>query len=149
MPFKKVTNSVGGTMPTIEPGTYTVTVLRIEDMEPGLYGDRMRWVLALTDDAGAPVTWDSSGEPFEWFQQTGTTLGPKSTARKWADALMGHELREGASGEDVADLLIGKSARALIDMGETGFARIVGLTPLKRRAKPAPAPVEEDDEEVF
>ena len=149
MPFKKVTNSVAGTMPTIEPGTYTVTVLRIEDMEPGQYGDRMRWVLALTDDAGAPVTWDSSAEPFEWFQQTGTTLGPKSTARKWADALMGHELREGASGEDVADLLIGKSARALIDMGETGFARIVGLTPLKRRAKPAPAPVEEDDEEVF
>ena len=148
MPFKKVTNSVGGTMPTIEPGTYTVTVLRIEDMEPGLYGDRMRWVFTLTDDAGAPVTWDS-GDPYEWWQQSGTTLGPKSTARKWADALMGHELREGASGEDVADLLIGKSARALIDIGETGFARIVGLTPLKRRAKPAPVPVEEDDEEVF
>ena len=146
MPFKKVTNSVGGTMPTIEPGTYTVTVLRIEDMEPGLYGDRMRWVLALTDDAGEPVTFDS-GDPYEWWQQTGTTLGPRSTARKWADALMGHELREGASGEDVADLLIGKSARALIDMSETGFARIVGLTPLKRRAKPATAPV--DEEEVF
>jgi hypothetical protein len=50
MPFKKVTNSVGGTMPTIEPGTYTVTVLRIEDMEPGQYGERMRWVLALHDE---------------------------------------------------------------------------------------------------
>ena len=147
MPFKKVTNSVGGTMPTIEPGTYTVTVLRIEDMEPGQYGDRMRWVLALTDDAGAPVTWDS-GDPYEWWQQTGTTLGPKSTARKWADALMGHELREGASGEDVADLLIGKSARALIDIGETGFARIVGLTPLKRRAKAAPV-TDFDKDEVF
>jgi hypothetical protein len=27
MPFKKVTNTIGGSMPTIEPGTYTVTVL--------------------------------------------------------------------------------------------------------------------------
>jgi hypothetical protein len=130
-------------MPTIEPGTYTVTVLRIEDMEPGQYGERMRWVLALTDEDGAPVTWDN-GDPYEWWQQTGTTLGPKSTARKWADALMGRDLRDGDDGDDVADALIGKSARALIDIGETGFARIVGLTPLKRRAKAAPVEAEED-----
>jgi len=146
MPFKKVTNSIGGTMPAIDPGTYVVTVLRIEDMEPGLYGDRMRWVMALTDDAGEPVTWDN-GEPYEWWQQTGTTLGPKSTARKWADALMGRDLREGDDGDDVADALIGKSARALIDIGETGYARIVGLTPLKRRAKATPAKAQDDDDE--
>ena len=143
MPFKKVTNTVGGSMPTIEPGTYTVTVLRIEDMEPGQYGERMRWVLALTDEDGVPVAWDN-GDPYEWWQQTGTTLGPKSTARKWADALMGRDLRDGDDGDDVADALIGKSARALIDIGETGFARIVGLTPLKRRAKAAPVEAEED-----
>ena len=149
MPFKKVTNTVGGPMPSIEPGTYTVTVLRIEDMEPGQYGERMRWVLSLADEDGEPVTWDS-GDVFEWFQQTGTTLGPKSTARKWADALMGRDLREGDDGDDVADALIGKSARALIDIGETGYARIVGLTPLKRRAKAAPVKAQdEDDEGVF
>lgn len=134
MPFGNVTNNQGG-MPTME-GTYTLEVARIEDMEDGQFGPRMRWVFSATDEDGDQVTWDN-GDPFEWFQQTGATLGPRSTARKWAEALLGRELREGETGEQVTDALLGRKARALVSTNEAGYSRIVGLTPLKKKVAPA------------
>tara|TARA_R110000824_G_scaffold3095_1_gene14153 strand:+ start:65 stop:508 length:444 start_codon:yes stop_codon:yes gene_type:complete len=132
MPFKNVTNTVGGTQPEIEPGTYTVEVLGIEEMEPGQYGDRMRWVLGLTDEDGEIIAWPN-GEQYEWWQQTGTTLGPRSTARKYSDALLGRELRDGEDGDAILEELIGRTARALIEIGESGYPRIAAMTPIKKR----------------
>ena len=126
MPFKNVTNTVGGTQPEIEPGTYTVEVLGIEEMEPGQYGDRMRWVLGLTDEDGEIIAWPN-GEQYEWWQQT------RSTARKYADALLGRELRDGEDGDDILEELIGRTARALIEIGESGYPRIAAMTPIKKR----------------
>jgi len=132
MPFKNVTNTVGGTQPEIEPGTYTVEVIGIEEMEPGQYGERMRWVLGLTDEDGETIAWPDKS-PYEWWQQTGTTLGPRSTARKYADALLGRELRDGEDGDDILEELIGRTARALIEIGESGYPRIAAMTPIKKR----------------
>ena len=147
MPFKNVTNTVGGTQPEIEPGTYTVEVIGIEEMEPGQYGERMRWVLGLTDEDGEIIAWQN-GEPYAWWQQTGTTLGPRSTARKYADALLGRELRDGEDGDDILEELIGRTARALIEIGESGYPRIAAMTPIKKRKAKA-AEDRHDEEDVF
>ena len=140
MPFGNVTDG-GGSMPKME-GSYILEVLRIEDMEDGQFGARMRWVFEAVEDDGTVVSWDN-GEPFEWFQQSGATLGPRSTARKWAEALLGRELRAGEEGESVTEQLIGRKARALIDNNEAGFARIVGLTALRAKAAKKGEPVAE------
>lgn len=140
MPFGNVTDG-GGSMPKME-GSYIIEVLRIEDMEDGQFGARMRWVFEAVEDDGTVVSWDN-GEAFEWFQQSGATLGPRSTARKWAEALLGRELRAGEEGESVTEQLIGRKARALIDNNEAGFARIVGLTALRAKAAKKGEPVAE------
>lgn len=140
MPFGNVTDG-GGSMPKME-GSYILEVLRIEDMEDGQFGARMRWVFEAVEDDGTVVSWPD-GEPFEWFQQSGATLGPRSTARKWAEALLGRELRAGEEGEAVTEQLIGRKARALIDNNEAGFARIVGLTALRAKAAKKGEPVAE------
>lgn len=140
MPFGNVTDG-GGSMPKME-GSYILEVLRIEDMEDGQFGARMRWVFEAVEDDGTVVSWDN-GEAFEWFQQSGATLGPRSTARKWAEALLGRELRAGEEGEAVTEQLIGRKARALIDNNEAGFARIVGLTALRAKAAKKGEPVAE------
>ena len=57
MPFGNVTNNTGN-LPQLD-GTYTLEVIRIEDMEPGQYGDRMRWVFEATDEDGDLVTYES------------------------------------------------------------------------------------------
>ena len=147
MPFKNVTNTVGGTQPEIEPGTYTVEVIGIEEMEPGQYGERMRWVLGLTDEDGETISWPDKS-PYEWWQQTGTTLGPRSTARKYADAMLGRELRDGEDGDDILEELIGRTARALIEIGESGYPRIAAMTPIKKRKAKA-AEDRHDEEDVF
>ena len=147
MPFKNVTNTVGGTQPEIEPGTYTVEVLGIEDMEPGQYGERMRWVLGLTDEDGEIITWEN-GDRYEWWQQTGTTLGPRSTARKYADALLARDLRDGEEGDAILEELVGRTARALIEIGESGYPRIAAMTPIRKRKAKA-ADNRHDEEDVF
>ena len=140
MPFGKVTDG-SGTMPKME-GSYVVEVIRIEDMEDGQFGARMRWVFEAVEDDGTVVSWDN-GDAFEWYQQSGATLGPRSTARRWAEALLGRELKVGEDGETVTEQLIGRKARALVDTNELGFSRIVGLTPM--RAKTARKRGAEDD----
>lgn len=147
MPFKNVTNTVGGTQPEIEPGTYTVEVLNIEDMEPGQYGERMRWVLGLTDEDGEIITWEN-GDRYEWWQQTGTTLGPRSTARKYADALLARDLRDGEEGDAILAELVGRTARALIEIGESGYPRIAAMTPIRKRKAKA-ADNRHDEGDVF
>jgi len=131
--FKDVSNATSD-LPTIEAGTYTVTVLSIEDMEPGIYGERMRWVFSVVDEDGDAVTWED-GTDYEWWQQTGVSLGPRATARKWADALYAKELEADTSGSEIAEGLVGKSARALIDHNENGYPRIVAMTPIKKKKK--------------
>ena len=131
MPFGNVTNNAGN-LPQLD-GTYTLEVIRLEDLEPGLYGDRMRWVFKATDEDGDIVTYDS-GDPYEWYQTTGATLGPRSTARDWAQKFLGRELRDGETGDGVADQLVGKKARALVELQDNGYSRISGLTVIKRKA---------------
>ena len=92
----------------------------------------MRWVLGLTDEDGEIIAWPN-GEQYEWWQQTGTTLGPRSTARKYSDALLGRELRDGEDGDAILEELIGRTARALIEIGESGYPRIAAMTPIKKR----------------
>jgi hypothetical protein len=133
MPFGNATNSTGGNLPQLD-GTYTLEIVRFEDMEPGQYGDRMRWVFNVTDDDGELVTYES-GDAYEWYQTTGTTLGPRSTARDWAQKFLGRDLADGEKGQDVAAELVGKKARALVELQDNGYSKISGLTAIKRKAK--------------
>jgi hypothetical protein len=142
MPFGNVTNN-SGNLPKLD-GSYTLEIERIEDIEPGQYGDRMRWVFTAVDEDGEQVCYDS-GDPYEWYQTTGATLGPRSTAREWAQKFLGRELREGETGAEIAEQLVGKKARALVELQDNGYSRISGLTAMKRKA---PAK-QEDDADPF
>ena len=130
MPFGNVTNS-SGNLPQLD-GTYTLEIVRLEDLEPGQFGDRMRWVFNATDDEGDLVTYES-GDPYEWYQTTGATLGPRSTARDWAQKFLGRDLADGEKGHEVAAELVGKKARALVELQDNGYSKISGLTAMKRK----------------
>lgn len=138
MGFGTVSNG-GGTMPQMD-GTYVLTVLRVEDGGEGQFGPRMRWVFSCTDEDGDNVTWDD-GTPFELWQSTGTSLGPKGKARKWAEAVLQRELVNGENGDEIVRQMVGKRVRALIQTNEAGYAGIVGMTPMRdKKRQPAAEP---------
>lgn len=128
-------SSGGGTMPQMD-GTYTLTVLRVEEGGEGQFGPRMRWVFECRDEDGDLVAWDD-GSTFELWQSTGTSLGPKGKARKWAEAVLGRELVNGESGDKIVAEMIGKTVRALIQTNESGYAGIIGMTPIRKKPKVA------------
>ena len=154
MPFKDATSGESS-LPTID-GMVTLELLRIEDMPPGQYGDRCRWVFAVSDDEG-DITWEN-GDPYDWWQMTGTSMAMKSTARAWSEALLGRTLEDGEAGQAIQDAIIGCKATAVVAPNAGGFPRIVAMTPLKRRAAraraqvqaaPAPEPDEDEDDSPF
>lgn len=135
MPFKDASNAESN-LPVID-GMVTLELLRIEDIEPGQYGDRCRWVFEVSD-ADGPITWPN-GDPYDWWQMTGTSMSIKSPARAWSEALLGRTLEDGESGEAIAASLIGCKATAVVALNAKGFSRIAAMTPIKLRA-PRAAP---------
>lgn len=143
MPFQDAT-SKESSLPVID-GMVTLELLRIEDMEPGQYGARCRWVFEVSDDDGV-IAWPD-GEPYDWWQMTGTSMAIKSTARAWSEALLGRTLEEGETGKAIQDAIIGRKATAVVAPNAGGFPHIVAMTPIKKRvARQRVRAVEADDE---
>ena len=150
MPFKDASNGENN-YPTID-GMVTLELLRIDEIEPGQYGDRCRWVFAVSDDEGEITR--ENGDPYDWWQMTSTSMSIKSTARAWSEALLGRTLENGENGQAIQDALIGCKATAVVAQNAGGYPSIVAMTPLKRRAargrapvQAAPAPDEDEDDD--
>jgi hypothetical protein len=99
--------------PTLGPGTYILELQDIEDAEPGQFGPQYRWSFW----ASHPKTPDdpirgSDGQPYIFYQWTGTKPTPKSRCRPLIEALYGRPLHLGEFPR--ADLMIHRRMKVLI-----------------------------------
>lgn len=133
---------------------YLGTVARIEEGGNFGNGPTIKWVWHLwTEHDKEPVV-DDEGEQYEFFALSSTKLTKgsrgSSKARQWAEVLLGRDI-EGMSGQEVAEAVIGKSARVTI-VEKDGYPRIPedGLSAIKSKGKtktPSKAPAFDDTEE--
>lgn len=139
---------------------YVLKLVRLELSDHAQYGPGVRWVFHVADAEGGKdlaLIRMADGEPYEFFQITGTRLqAPKPGAKipkafKFACAFLGRQIRIGESGSEIARELIGKKAEAFLAPNENGNLAVMSIDPLgtnypqlrngaAKPAAPAPAP---------
>lgn len=139
MPLKE------STFVALDEGNYILQLKALEDGEPGTFGARMRWTfLAWHLETGAQVINEQDGTPFEWWQSTGESIGPRSKARPWVEALLGRKIEKGDDAGAISEEIIGKSMEAYVAPNEDDYVTILRAKPRTARpaasAAPAPAP---------
>jgi len=127
----KLTATRGGI--DIDDGTYSATVLGIEETEPtpNSPSDKnwLKWVFSVDD---------GSTEGVEMSAASSMKFGPKSKARMWAEALMGRKLQEGEDFD--TDSILPRDCVVVIRRDEKDFAKITDVLPApKARTVQRPA----------
>lgn len=117
-----------------EDGRYRLQLVRFEPLEPGQYGERVRWVMHTWNLATKEQQKDERGFPREFWGMTSTKMGSKATARKWMEAFLGRAISEEESGKALAQEAIGKYADALIGGNDGGYDAILQIYPVKQTA---------------
>ena len=119
----KLTASPGGV--AIDDGTYSATVLGIEEVPPTANSpeDRpwLKWTLSVDDGSSAGV---------EMSAASSLRFGPKSKTRLWAEALLGHKLDTGE--EFDTESILPRDCIVMVRRDEKGFAKITDLLPLPK-----------------
>lgn len=92
--FAPATNVEGG--PAVPEDRFAFELIGLEPAPPG--GPRtspgVKWIFALYDREGARFMSPIDGSPYEFYRTTGLSLGPRSNARVYAEALLGRVLEQ-------------------------------------------------------
>ncbi len=100
-----VTFKTGGAPFWIDEGRYTVTLKDVAEEQSTIdFGHGMqprnKWIYSPIVNAAGEVMERDDGMPLEYFEFTGQSIGPKSTARPMIEALLNKSI-DGLRAEDV------------------------------------------------
>lgn len=137
-----VTFKTGGSAPYVDEGWYEATLGNIEEREsqsqqfPGV---QVVWHFGLANDNNEQV-FDDRGMPLDFWVFTSQSVGPKSNARPIIEALLSRPITREDDGDELAEIVIGKSCQVKIadyykEDGEFG-----GSKPVKGSWLPLGAP---------
>ena len=108
-----------------EMGKYIAKILKVEDGQDYGNGGTIWWRMNLAGQGG-PVIDPATGKVAEWSQMSSTSLGPKSKAREWSEAFLGHSVAD-MKGLDIMRALPDRMATIMagpVKNPDTGITRI-------------------------
>jgi hypothetical protein len=141
--FSPVTNQQGGE--NVPEGLYLLTVNSVgmyerrDTDQPSQFGDdpRAQWKFGIVDVISATKPRPSADNPnpkaprefvgSEIWDYSSLSMGPRSKAREWCEAILNRELREGETIDP--DKLQGNLVRGTIGRSQTGRHKITSLLP--------------------